>query len=857
MEKAYEPHQHEKSIYQKWEQNGAFRPSEEGKPFIISMPPPNVTGTLHLGHALMLVIEDLMIRYKRLRGFAALWVPGTDHAGIATQSKVEKLLREKEGKSRHDLGRDKFLERVWQFKEESQSTIKSQIRAMGSSCDWSHERFTLDEGLSKAVRHTFVKMYKDGLVYRGYRLVNWCVGCGSSISDDEVEHKELEGSFYYIKYPLADGSGHLEVATTRPETMLGDTAVAVNPADRRYKKLVGKTIILPILGREIPIISDKRIDKEFGTGAVKVTPGHDPNDWEIGCEHDLEKINILNNDGTLNENAGPYADMPAAAARKQIIQDLQDQDLLTKIVPHLHSVGHCYRCNTVIEPKMSEQWFVKVTDADPKKNLKKLTADAVRNGDIKIMPDRFSKIYFQWIDNLRDWCISRQLWWGHRIPVWYCQDCKEIIAENEDPAQCPKCGSKNIRQDEDTLDTWFSSGLWPFSTLGWPDQTADLKRFFPTDILETGYDILFFWVARMIMMSVYCIGQVPFRTVYLHGLICDEKGKKMSKSTGNGIDPLDMVEKYGTDALRISMILGVTPGNNINMSEDKIKGGRNFINKLWNIARFLEIKAATECGIEYNTADRWIISRAKALTEEVTHDLENWRIGEAAGKLYDFTWNEFADYYIEAEKTKSEDKCGIVARRVFKQLLVMLHPFVPFITELLWAELGEKEMLISADWDKFADSFEQYPEAKQFQKIINLIKTARQCRQENGIPAGKKIDLQIKESKQTELVLEQQDVIKLLANLSDIKIIVKKPTQGHLLVVESGYEAYISTAGLVDLAKEHERIQKLIAEKEAFITKLEAKLANKEFTKKAPKPVVQQERERLEKEKEELGKLKK
>ncbi|MGI6112710.1 MAG: valine--tRNA ligase, partial [Mahellales bacterium] len=694
MEKTYAPEKVEEKHYSRWMEKGYFRAEIDHtkKPFTIVIPPPNITGQLHMGHALDNTLQDILIRWKRMSGYATLWLPGTDHASIATEVKIVEQLA-KEGKSKHDLGREEFLKRAWQWKEQYGGRIVDQLKKLGSSCDWSRERFTMDEGCSNAVTEVFIRLYQKGLIYQGNRIINWCTTCKTALSDAEVEYSEKHGNLWHIKYPVKDGSEFIVIATTRPETMLGDTAVAVHPEDKRYKHLVGKTVILPLLNKEIPIIADEYVEREFGTGAVKITPAHDPNDFEVGLRHDLDSIRVMADDGVMNSNAGPYEGLDRYEARKRIVNDLEDQGLLIKVEDHDHNVGECYRCGTTVEPIVSKQWFVRM---EP---LARAAIDVVKEGEIKFVPERFSKTYFNWMENIKDWCISRQLWWGHRIPAYYCQDCGHTMVSRERPSTCSQCGQSTITQDPDVLDTWFSSALWPFSTLGWPDDTEDLKYFYPTDVLVTGYDIIFFWVARMIFSGLEQMKEKPFSHVLVHGIVRDAQGRKMSKSLGNGIDPLEVIEKYGADALRFSLITGNSPGNDMRFYWEKVESGRNFANKIWNAARFIHmhimdrsinknLEAVTE------TADQWILSRYNRIVKEVTDNLEKYELGIALQKLYDFIWNEYCDWYIELVKPRlfsededSKDTALYVLSYVLSNTLKLLHPFMPFITEEIWQHL--------------------------------------------------------------------------------------------------------------------------------------------------------------------------
>ena len=692
--KAYEPKEVERRIYDFWMQGGYFHaePDPEKKPYTIVIPPPNITGQLHMGHALDETMQDILIRWKRMQGYSALWLPGTDHASIATEAKIVEAMR-KEGITKDDIGREGFLKRAWEWKEKFGGRIIEQLKLLGSSCDWDRLRFTMDEGCSQAVRHVFVKLYEKGLIYRGERIINWCPNCRTAISDAEVDFEEKEGSFWHLRYPLADGSGFIELATTRPETMLGDTAVAVHPEDERYRGLVGKKVVLPLVGKEIPIIADEYVEMDFGTGVVKITPAHDPNDFEVGRRHNLPVLNVMDDGGIINENGGKYAGMPALEARKQIVKDLDAGGFLIKIEPIKHNVGTCCRCHTVVEPRVSTQWFVKMEPlAEPAVNV-------VKEGKIKFIPERMDKIYYNWMENIKDWCISRQLWWGHRIPAWYCADCGETIVSETDANICPKCGSRHLRQDEDTLDTWFSSALWPFSTLGWPENTEELKYFYPTDTLVTGYDIIFFWVARMVFSGLEHMGEIPFKTVFFHGLVRDSQGRKMSKSLGNGIDPVEVIDQYGADALRFTLVTGNSPGNDMRFSDEKVAASRNFANKIWNAARFIHMNIdgkEVPCSLPeaLSLEDQWIVSRFHAVAREMTENLDKFELGIAVAKLYDFIWDDFCDWYIELAKIRmnGEDESSAQAARqvltwTMSNTLKLLHPFMPFITEEIWQSL--------------------------------------------------------------------------------------------------------------------------------------------------------------------------
>ena len=862
---AYEAKKYEDFLYKKWESAGAFKakidPSK--KPFTISMPPPNATGTLHLGHAVMLAIEDILTRHRRMKGYSALWLPGTDHAAIATQNKVEKILAG-EGMTREKLGRELFLNRVKDFVAGSQDTIRNQIRKMGSSCDWSRERYTFDDDLSKAVTEIFVRMHEDGLIYRGYRIVNWCPRCQSTLADDEVEHEEQEGNFYHILYPFKGEKGGLIVATTRPETMLGDTAVAVNPKDKRYKKYIGKTIILPLVNREIPVIGDAYVDLKTGTGALKVTPAHDPNDFEIGKRHKLQTIRILDGAGRINEEGKPYTGLDRFTARQKILDDLKAKDLLVKIEPLKHNVGHCYRCSTMIEPLTSDQWFIDVNKKIAKLgnlSLKEKSLEVVKNKSIQIIPDRFKKTYFHWMENLRDWCVSRQIWWGHRIPVWYCKDCKEIIVSRETPKTCLKCHSANLRQDEDTLDTWFSSGLWTFSTLGWPHQTEDLKYFHPTSVLETGYDILFFWIARMILMTTYAVGQIPFEKVYLHGLILDKEGKKMSKSLGNGIDPLVMIEKFGADALRMSMVVGSTPGNNVRLYEEKIESYRNFTNKLWNASRFV-LGILEEKGVKeepkidpkkLSDADQWILGKLNDTIKKADKGLETFKIGEVGQLLYDFLWSDFCDWYLEL--SKGERQNSAVLYHVLKNILLLLHPYVPFVTEEIWGSMpGQSGFLML---QKYPSPSKKKYEGGNIQLLIELIGKIRYLRAENKIDPAKKIPMTIYAHGFLENIEKNKAELIRLARISELTLGEKgEKVQKSAADMVNGMEIFIPMEGMVDTVKEKLRLGKEIQSIENFIKGMKARLDNPGFLKNAPVAVVEKDKANLLENEEKLIKMK-
>lgn len=858
LAKTYDPGQVEEKLYKFWEEENFFHAAveEEKAPFSIVMPPPNVTGSLHLGHAMDSTIQDILTRYKRMQGFNTLWLPGTDHAGIATQAKVEEQLS-KEGTNRHELGREAFLKRVWDWKEQYGGKITRQLRRLGATCDWERERFTMDEGCSKAVREVFVDLYEKGLIYRGNYIVNWCPKCHTTISDIEVEHVEREGALYHLKYPVKDSEETLVIATTRPETMLGDTAVAVHPEDERYAHLIGKTIVLPLVGREIPIIADEYVDREFGTGALKITPAHDPNDFEIGLKHQLSSICVLDKEARMNEEAGKYQGMDRYAARKAILEDLANAGVLIKTDSHPHNVGECYRCATVIEPMVSRQWFVKMAPlAEP-------ALEVVRDGRLEFVPERFSKVYTGWLENIRDWCISRQLWWGHRIPVWYCQDCGAQICSKEDPDSCPQCGSKRLEQDPDVLDTWFSSALWPFSTLGWPEKTKDLKQFYPTTVLVTGRDIIFFWVARMIFMAMEFQQEVPFHKVMIHGLILDAQGRKMSKSLGNGIDPIEIIDQYGADTLRFMLITGNTPGNDVRFHPERLEATRNFANKIWNASRFVMMNLEDyDPGFqrtELVLADRWILSRYARTVKSVTEALDGFDLGEAGRLLYEFIWNEFCDWYIEFSKGRLYDKENPVGRKNAQSVLLevlegtmrLLHPYMPFLTEAIWQHLpGEGKTIMLQAWPgQGLDAYEDIEREQEMNLLMEVIKGIRNIRAEMNVPPGKKAEIVLiapDEKHRIILTAGAQAVINLAggAKLDVEASSESKPEQAASAVLE-GVEIYLPLKGLLDMDKEIARIDKEISQSEMEEERLTNKLGNPGFVEKAPAQVVEKEREKL------------
>ena len=868
LPKVYEPQQVESRIYQMWEEHDCFKGVEDSKkkPFSIVMPPPNVTGQLHMGHALDCTLQDILTRFKRMQGYAALWVPGTDHAGIATQIKVEEELRVKEGKTRYDLGREKFLERVWKWKEEYGNRIVQQQKKMGVSCDWSRARFTMDEGCSKAVRETFCELYDKGLIYKGSRIINWCPHCVTALSDAEVEYVDKPGHLWYIRYPLADGSGDIVVATTRPETMMGDTGVAVNPEDENFKHLIGKKCILPIMNREIPIVGDEYCEIGFGTGAVKMTPAHDPNDFEVGLRHNLEVIRVIADDGHINENGGPYNGMDRYECRKAIVKDLEEQGYLVKVEPYNHNVGTCYRCHNDVEPLISAQWFVKM---EP---LAKEALRVVNEGEVKFVPERFSKTYTNWMENCHDWCISRQLWWGHQIPAWTCDDCGHINVKREDPTACEKCGSTHLTREEDVLDTWFSSALWPFSTLGWPEQTADLNYWYPTSVMVTGYDIIFFWVARMIFSGCEQMKKIPFHTVLIHGLVRDDKGRKMSKSLGNGIDPLEMAEKYGADALRFNLITGNSPGNDTRFYTEKCEAMRNFANKIWNASRFVmmnltidryELPAADKLERE----DKWVLSKLNRLVKEVTENLDSYEIGVASAKVYDFIWDTYCDWYIELTKTRlngTDEAAKLTAQHVLCYVLVtllkLLHPFMPFITEDIYQALpkcdGASDILMMAQWPEYTEALNFPTEENAMEAVMDLIRAIRGRRAEMNVPPSKKAELMIV-TDQAEPYQQGLHFIQRLAYASNVTFPETAPADvtGQISVVTHDATAYLPLSELVDLAAERERIAKELEKAKNGLRITEGKLANEKFVAHAPENVVNAEREKVAKYQELIAKL--
>ena len=855
METRFNPQAIEAELYKAWEESGAFvAHREEGKkPFTIVMPPPNITGQLHMGHAMDCILQDAPIRYHRMKGDPTLWLPGTDHAAIATEVKIVEAMR-KEGLTKQGIGREAFLERAWNWKKEYGGRIVHQQRKMGVSCDWSRERFTMDEGCSKAVREVFVRLFEKGLIYRGQRMINWCPACRSALSDAEVVYKEQASHLWHIRYPGADGSDGVVVATTRPETMLGDTGVAVNPADERYTELVGKKVILPIMNKEIPVVADEYVEMDFGTGAVKMTPAHDPNDFEVAQRHNLEIITVTNDDGTMNENAGRFAGMDPMECRKAVVEKLEKLGLLVKIEDYSHNVGFCYRHeNTPVEPRLSEQWFVKM------KPLAEPAIAAVKEGKTKFVPDRFSKIYYNWMENIRDWCISRQLWWGHRIPAWYCEECGEMTVSREDPACCPKCGGK-LHQDEDVLDTWFSSALWPFSTLGWPEETEDLKYFYPTSMLVTGYDIIFFWVARMIFSGIEHMGETPFETVLIHGLVRDEQGRKMSKSLGNGVDPLEVVEEYGADALRFSLVMGVSPGNDTRYSTEKVEAARNFANKVWNASRFVLMNVNERKDFDVSkleTADKWILSRLQEAIRDVSDHMEDGDFGLAATKIYDFAWSEFCDWYIELSKSRllgedgeSKETVKAVLLCVLENLLKLLHPFMPFLTEQVYKYLPETEgFLMLQKWPEAKAELIFSEDEQRMQGIMEIIRTIRNLRSEMNVAPSKRTRLMLLPAEGWSETLRGGDgYFRRLAGASETELLnsrdaVKEKTVSA--VIAAG-ELFIPLGDLVDFEKEIIRLGKELENLQKEMNRSRGMLSNQGFLAKAPAALVQAEKDKLE-----------
>jgi len=851
LPKTYDPKAVEKKIYDLWMKGGYFKGTidPDKKPFSIVMPPPNVTGQLHMGHALDATLQDILTRYKRMQGYSALWLPGVDHAGIATQIKVEEVLRKEEGKTRYDLGRDKFLERVWDWKRQYGDRIVEQQKSMGVSCDWDRSRFTMDETCAKAVRETFCELYDKGLIYKGSRIINWCPHCRTALSDAEVEYKDIPGSFWHIRYPIEDSDEEFIIATTRPETMLGDTGVAVNPADERYTHLVGKNAILPLVGRKLPIVADDYVELGFGTGAVKMTPCHDPNDYEVGLRHNLEQIQCIDEDAKII-NGGKYNGMDRYECRKAIVADLEEQGYLVKVEPYSHNVGCCYRCGTVVEPLTSPQWFVKM---EP---LAKKAIEVVKDGRIKFVPDRFSKTYLNWMENVHDWCISRQLWWGHQIPAWYCDDCGEITVSREDPTECAHCHSKHIHRDEDVLDTWFSSALWPFSTMGWPEKTAELGYWYPTSVMVTGYDIIFFWVARMIFSAMEQMDEIPFHTVFIHGLVRDSQGRKMSKSLGNGIDPLDMVDQYGADALRYNLITGNSPGNDMRFYVEKCEAMRNFCNKIWNASRFVMMNLTidkNELPEKLEIEDKWILSKLNDVVREVCDNMDSYELGVAAGKIYDFIWDSYCDWYIELTKPRlngDDEESKLAAQKVLlyvlTEILKLLHPFMPFITEEIWQALPhEGEALMIERYPEFKAELD-FPEDEQnFEMVMTAIKAVRARRSEMNVPPSRKAHLIIATERTAAFEAGVSYICK-LAYASEVSVLTAPPekTDGMVSVVTDNARMFMPMAELVDMEKEKARMEKELANAEKQMAGQIAKLSNENFVTRAPENVVNAEREK-------------
>ena len=858
LAKVYDPASFEDRIYKNWCDKNYFAPDPDPKkpPFSVVIPPPNVTGQLHMGHALDETLQDILVRTKRMQGYSTLWIPGTDHAGIATQIKVEENLRVNEGLTRYDLGREKFLERVWAWKEQYGGRIISQLKKLGSSCDWGHERFTMDEGCSRAVREVFVNLYQKGLIYRGYRIINWCPHCATALSDAEVEYTEQPGSFYHLRYPIEGEDGYVEIATTRPETMFGDTAVAVNPQDEERRHLIGKTLILPLVGRRIPVIADEYVEIGFGTGCVKITPAHDPNDFMVGERHGLESIRVMNDDATMNANAGKYEGMDRYECRRALLADLEAEGYLLKTVPHTHNVGTCYRCKTTVEPLTSNQWFVKMAPlAEP-------ALAVVRDGRVRFEPERFTKIYTNWMENVHDWCISRQLWWGHRIPAFYCDACGEMVVSKEDHVHCPKCGQP-MRQEEDVLDTWFSSALWPFSTLGWPDKTEDLARYYPTSVLVTGYDIIFFWVARMVFSGMEHMGREPFGTVFIHGLVRDAQGRKMSKSLGNGIDPLEIIDKYGADALRFALATGNAPGNDMRFSDEKIESARNFANKLWNASRFVLMNLPEDAdGMDWSLPaadelaqeDKWVLTRLNALAKNVNEAIDHYELGVALSAIYDFTWDILCDWYIELCKSRlyeKESKGADTARRVLVYVLgatlKLLHPYMPFITEEIYCALPhEEESIMIAAYPKPEPSLDFAAEAEEMERVIGSIRAIRARRAEMNVPPSRRAKLYVT-TRYPETYQRAYPFFEKLASASAMEIVPHYEKDDAVSIVTDAATVYIPLAEMIDTEKERTRLTAEVKKTEGEIARLQGKLANEGFLAKAPANVVEGEKAKLEK----------
>ncbi len=853
LPKTYDPSSFEDRLYKTWSERGYFKPSDDrnAPTYSIVIPPPNITGQLHMGHALDNTLQDVLVRYKRMKGFSTLWVPGTDHASIATEAKIVEAMR-REGITKDDIGRDGFLERAWAWKRTYGGRIVEQLKKLGSSCDWSRERFTMDEGCSEAVREVFVRLYEKGLIYRGKRIINWCPKCLTSISDAEVEYEEQPGHFWHIRYPFEDGSGYVEIATTRPETLLGDTAVAVHPDDERYKNIVGKMLILPLVGRRIPVVADEYVERDFGTGCVKITPAHDPNDFEVGKRHGLEVLDMLTDDAKITDDYPAYAGMDRYEARKKIVADLEEQGCLISVEDHVHNVGTCYRCGTTVEPKASLQWFVKM---EP---LARPAIDAVRDGRIKFVPERFEKNYFHWMENIRDWCISRQLWWGHRIPAYYCADCGETVVAKEAPERCPKCGGTSLTQDPDTLDTWFSSALWPFSTMGWPDDTDDLRRFYPTSTLVTGYDIITFWVSRMIFSGLEYTGKIPFDTVLIHGLVRDAQGRKMSKSLGNGIDPLEIISKYGADALRYALATGNSPGNDMRFSDEKIEAARNFANKLWNAARFVMMnltidKIALPDEGDLAIEDKWILTKLKKTAASVSQNLDRFEIGIALSILYDFVWDVYCDWYIElakpsmnAENSKRSENTQNVLAYVLREILTMLHPFMPFITEEIYTNLPDADETIMLRRFTEADDIPSFPEEEvAMERVIDAIRAIRARRAEMNVPPSRKAKVTIVTNYPEAFGEAVYPFFERLASAQSVELCDSYSDDTAVRIITDSAAIYMPLADIIDFEAEKKRLGTELDKVNGEIARLEGKLSNESFTSRAPAAVVDAEREKL------------
>lgn len=863
LNKTYDPKEFESRLYDEWMEKGYFasKPNKDKKPFTIMMPPPNITGQLHMGHALDHTLQDVLIRWKRMQGCETLWLPGTDHASIATEVKVVERIKKEEGKTKYELGRDEFMKRAWAWKEEFGGKIENQLKKLGDSCDWDRQRFTMDQGCNDAVKEFFIKLYEEGHIYRGHRIINWCPNCKTTLSDAEVEHEDQPGNFYHVKYFLKDSDQFLEVATTRPETMLGDSGIAVNPNDERYADIVGKTAILPLVGRELPIVADEYVDMEFGTGVVKMTPAHDPNDFEVGLRHNLEEINVMNEDGTMNDQCGKYAGMDRYECRKAIIDDLKEEGFLIKIKEHDHAVGTCYRCHTTIEPRLSEQWFVK---------MDKLAEPAIKilnDKELQFVPDKFDKTYLQWLENIRDWCISRQLWWGHQIPAYYCQECGEVVVAREMPEKCPKCGCTHFKQDEDVLDTWFSSALWPFSTLGWPNNTEELNYYYPTNVLVTGYDIIFFWVVRMAFAAMFCMNEKPFSHVLIHGLVRDSQGRKMSKSLGNGIDPLEIIDQFGADALRFTLITGNSPGNDMRFYMERVEFARNFANKLWNASRFVfmnwdeeMMNGVTRSDVEANLtlADKWIISRANNIVKDVTHNMDKFELGMALQKAYDFTWSEYCDWYIEMVKPRlygddveAKKAALYTLTYVLETILKLLHPFIPFITEEIFDHLPTANgMIIVSEWPEFKEEDNMAKEEAMMDVMMDGIRNVRNVRSEMNVPPSKKAKvIMVPSEDKLEAVEAGKDYFKTLASASEVEVRADEAgiPEDAVSVVIDGVKIFIPLDELVDFEKELERLNKEKAKLEGEIKRVNGKLSNQGFLAKAPQKLVDEEKAKKEK----------